>query len=569
MRSLRNLSKKPISFSPSALLITCVILSGLIYLTIYTVPFPLSRFFDTIPPVDYTKLTQYSPKGFWLYVVGIIALFSLYIWAIRISMPGRSHDNEPILLPLSPNRVETGGTRAGPASTDPEPRSDRAGGQQPGNIRRPVSSKQVGRDTSAIAGRAVIWASAVLALILIFAYPLTAIDLFIYAIRTRGWGLYNLQPLSTPPEALPRSDPWLGLAGEWIDAASPYGPLWEGLSLGAFYLSGGDLLPHLFALKIIGGLAYLGCTWLIFDILRQTQPDWAIAGAIAFAWNPLVLFESVLNAHNDIVMALFLLAAIWVFVQMDQRRSGVNASLLALLFCVLVTMSILVKFVTIIIVPFFLLPVAMQQPTWSRRIGTLALYGSIVLALVFLSMALFWPGLENWALLETGRQAGRSLLALLVLSLRDVVGTNTAFDVSRTLIMTIFAGIYLYFLWQTFTKVRPNSQTPSFVPLACSAAFFVLFWYVLLAGPVFHAWYLLWFLPLAVLLLPKTTPLIIAVVFSLTALLIIPYFETIRVWYPALLRNHLAGHLIGVPLLILPPLLVLLWSIRPGNSSEV
>ena len=557
MSSLGVLSKKLISFSPSALLLTCAILSGLIYLAIYTVPFPLSRFFDTIPPVDYTKLTGHSGRGTLLYVIGLGTLFALYIWAIRTTMPVDRHQ-----AGRSSSAHSASGDRQRSAGT--------ARSQHPNDIQPKSAPERSPPGATPVAGRFVITTGAVFALILIFAYPLTAIDLFIYAIRTRGWALYGLQPLMTPPQSLPTADPWLGLAGEWVDAASPYGPLWEWLSLAVFYLSGGGFLPHLFGLKIIGALAYLGCTWLVFKILKQTRPEWAIAGTIAFAWSPLVLFESVLNAHNDIVMALFLLAAIWVIVQIDRRRDGVEASLLTLLFCLLMALSILVKFITIIIVPFFLLPVAMRQPTWPRRAASLALYGSIILVLVMVPMSYYWPGLENWAVLEAGRQAGRSLLALLVLGLRAWVGTNTAFDISRTLITVIFAAIYLYFLVRTVVRLRRAApQRLPTIDLACSAAFFVLLWYVLLAAPVFHAWYLLWFLPLAVLLLPNNRPLIISVVFSITALLVIPYFETIRVWYPVLLRNHFVGHLIGVPLLILPPILVLLWLIRPGNGSEV
>ena len=63
------------------------------------------------------------------------------------------------------------------------------------------------------------------------------------------------------------------------------------------------------------------------------------------------------------------------------------------------------------------------------------------------------------------------------------------------------------------------------------------------------------------------------IIFSITALLIIPYFETIRVWYPVLLQNHFLGHLIGVPLLILPPALVAFWptlslsKVAPNSQS--
>ncbi len=61
-------------------------------------------------------------------------------------------------------------------------------------------------------------------------------------------------------------------------------------------------------------LAYLGSAALIYLILKQRQPRWAVAGTIAFAWNPLVLLAVAQNGHNDIVMIFFLLAAVWALV---------------------------------------------------------------------------------------------------------------------------------------------------------------------------------------------------------------------------------------------------------------
>jgi hypothetical protein len=207
----------------------------------------------------------------------------------------------------------------------------------------------------------------------------------------------------------------------------------------------------------------------------------------------------------------------------------------------------------------------------------LALYGLLIAIFVVVLMLPLWPGWENWAVVKAGSGAGRSLLALCVLSLRDALGTNTAFDLSRNSILGVYALIYLYFLWKTFIRLHrktPNPQSQisnlqSPISLCLSAAFYTLFWYVLLAAPVFHAWYLLWFVPLASLLLPRQRPFSAASVFSMTALLVIPYFETVRVWYPILLQNHFLGHLIGVLLLIIPPALALIWPIRLSNISEV
>ena len=199
----------------------------------------------------------------------------------------------------------------------------------------------------------------------------------------------------------------------------------------------------------------------------------------------------------------------------------------------------------------------------------MGLSGMTIAVLAIVPMLSFWPGVDEWAVLKAGGQAGRSLLALLVLGFRDSLGLSLAFDAAQYLIFALFGLVYLYFLWQTLVKVGHPLPPTEMATLPVLPTFYVLFWYVLLAAPVLHAWYLLWFLPLASFLLPNRRPLIASTVFSITALLIIPYFETIRVWYPTLLQNQLIGHLIGVPLLIGPPVLALLWSINLGKTEEI
>jgi hypothetical protein len=478
------------------------IISGLIYLA-FTLPFPLSRYFAVNPPVDYTKLTSYSIFGFVAYLIGILSLFGLYLNGIRS-----------------------------------------------------LTDKNLGMDRNS-AMFFVLMSGIIFGLILIFSYPQTAIDLFVYALRTRGWALYGLSPFSTTPESVLSSDPWLGLAGEWADAASPYGPIWEWLSLVAYHLSGGQYLGHLFALKVISFAAYLGSAWMVYQILRLIRPRWAVVGLTFFAWNPLVLLESVQNAHNDIVMVFFLLLMIWAYVRlMNAKRQTWG---LILTFIGAFALSILVKFVTLLTLPFLLLSLAWRQPTWIKRFSILAFYGLAILAIVIVVMAPFWPGLENWAVIRASKGAGRSLFAFLVLTLIPRVNTATAFDITTAIIYAIFGSIYLWSLWRV---IRTNQQSSIASEQAIEApilgSFYVFWGYALIVATVFHAWYLLWFMPLAALLVPAKRPISGALIFSLAALLIIPYYETIRVWIPYLNQNHWLGHLIGVGLLI-PPVLFSLW----------
>lgn len=485
-------------------------LSSLVYLLVFTLRFPLMRLYATIPPVDYAQLTGRSLFGVVIYVGGMLLLFGLYGWAFRLTRP-----------------------------------SARDGQRTPPG------------------GRSLLIGSAVLAAVSIPSYPVMAIDMFSYAIHTRGWALYGLNPLATAPAALPASDPWIGLAAEWMDAPSPYGPIWEWLSLAAFRLSGGTFLAHLLALKLLTALAYLGCVWLIYQIMRRLRPEWAAAATIAFAWNPLVLLESVQNGHNDIIMVFFLLAALWALTRPANAAAPPSSALVRVaLASVLFALSISTKYITVLIIPFFWLALSALQPDWRRRASAVGLSAFLIGVTVILLMLPLWPGWENWAVLTTGEQVGRSLLALMVLGLNDLVGLSWAFALSRYIVLCIFVLIYLYYFWVSLRQVK---NAPAYMAV-CLPAFYTLFWFVLLTSPIFHAWYLLWFVPLMALLLPARRPWRVNLVFSLTALLIIPYFETVRVWYPALLDNHFLGHVIGIPLLIAPPLVATFWPV--GQESD-
>jgi 4-amino-4-deoxy-L-arabinose transferase-like glycosyltransferase len=495
-------------------------LSAALYLLIFSLPYSLGQHYNKIPPVDYAKLSSYSIAGFVAYLAGLALLFALYLWALRLIA-----------------------RRDGEASR------------------------------AAIGLRFVLLTGALLAAVLLLSYPLGAIDVFVYAIYTRGWALHGLNPLAAAPAQYPAGDPWLSLAAEWIDAPSPYGPVWQVLSLGAYYAGGGNFLLQVYALKILAILAYVGCTILIYRILRHIRSDWALAGAIAFAWNPLVLIEVAQNAHNDIVMIFCLLAAVWALqAGLHSERSAAESKnaigwIYPLLVCLFLALSILTKFITIVVAPFFLLALMSRGQHWPDRSARLIGSGLLVGVMVIVGTWPLWPGWDQWAVVQGADSAGRSVLALLVLTFRDALKFGSAFDMARQVLLGLYGLIYAYALWRLVKIIwqAAPERGEAIIRQTLASSFLALFWLLLLLMPIFHAWYLLWCLPLAALLLPQRRPLDAAIVFSITALFIIPYFETIRVWFPELLRNPLLGHLIGVTVLTVPPIVTLLW---PRKHSE-
>ena len=181
------------------------------------------------------------------------------------------------------------------------------------------------------------WA-AFFAVNLILMYPVGAADLFDQIFRARLTVHYDFNPFTTLPSSLP-GDPFQAYVA-WRGDPSPYGPMWETLAAGASYLGADSLWNNLIIFKALVVVAYGVSVGLTYAILRAWKPEWALRGTLFYAWNPLVLFEVAGNGHNDAVVVMFMLLAVYALVL--ARRWAILPALVA---------GALTKFVPILLVP--------------------------------------------------------------------------------------------------------------------------------------------------------------------------------------------------------------------------
>jgi hypothetical protein len=97
----------------------------------------------------------------------------------------------------------------------------------------------------------------------------------------------------------------------WTHLPSAYTPLWIGLTLPFFLLSGNILILALFTLKLLPLLAYGAGCYFLYQIQKLQHPDNRLLSLSLFAFNPLIIVESLVSAHNDTVMMAFALAAFY------------------------------------------------------------------------------------------------------------------------------------------------------------------------------------------------------------------------------------------------------------------
>lgn len=204
-------------------------------------------------------------------------------------------------------------------------------------------------------------------------YNAFSYDLFNYIFDAKIMTAYHENPYLKKALDYP-SDPMLSFM-RWTHRTYPYGPVWLGLTVPLSY-AGMQIFALTFGLfKLLATVSFGISCFCIYRILKHVKPDFALLGMTFFALNPLVLVESLVSAHNDIVMLCLTLISILFLVK--------KRIVLALLF---LSLSIGLKFATVFLLPVFIYVIYQyykkRTVAWNTTIVwmMLAMAGAIIAA---------------------------------------------------------------------------------------------------------------------------------------------------------------------------------------------
>ncbi len=114
------------------------------------------------------------------------------------------------------------------------------------------------------------------------------------------------------------TDPWLRFM-HWTHRSYPYGPSFLPITLIPSFLSFGKFVLGFYLFKATSTFFYLLGTWSLSKLNRK----WAVF----FATNPLIIFEGLVNGHNDLIAVGLALAGIYLLMS----KKGIRSRLLLLL----------------------------------------------------------------------------------------------------------------------------------------------------------------------------------------------------------------------------------------------
>ncbi len=341
----------------------------------------------------------------------------------------------------------------------------------------------------------------VLSVLLLISFPVGSRDVFAYAFYGKMWGRYQANPYFHAPSAF-ASDPWYPLLQAWWkEGAAGYGPLFILQTRVVYALTGDHIIGAVAAYKVANfGMLLFGLGLWRHYLANQSRPD-EISNAHAALWgaSPLVLFEGLSSAHNDLAMAVLLMAAFVFWVR------GVW-----FFFGVFLGLSFWYKWYSAVLVPVFVFWCHRRHRSWneirSAVVGgvlgatlasliVLVPFGSAVPALLGRPFSLqvgsavfptelpptLWP--LFWLFLESGwfdLQLGRTL-----------------FDATRYGCAGLIAGSLILWRWKTPYMPRVVAEDCFFALLILSGFIVTVLWpwhliaacsFGLLSGRALVAW---------------------------------------------------------------------------------
>lgn len=317
---------------------------------------------------------------------------------------------------------------------------------------------------------------------LLLLYPVDSADIFDNIIRGRMTSLYGLNPfLQVPHDVI--QDPFYFYTA-WRFFPSAYGPLWELVASAGAWFAGNSVIGSVLVFKLISVASYLGIGGLVVKILEQVAPARAAYGAVFVLWNPLLLYTTAGNGHNDAVM-MFTVVLAFYFLTHNHFTFAIVA----------LVAGMLVKFIPALLIPVVLLAAWNALHGWRERVRYFAVTGFVSASFIAVAYAPFWDGkfldLDwRWNLFTT------SLPAWAWLALENF------YDPKFASALVNRGGYILLAAWMLREMILlwRHRAEPFRVEPYVRAALSILLFYLLVTVAWFQTWYVVWLIPLAALL---------------------------------------------------------------------
>ena len=316
-------------------------------------------------------------------------------------------------------------------------------------------------------------------IVFLFMAPLDARDIYDNIFHGRILGVYGANPFRDLISRFPH-DPFFQYP-YWKNSPSAYGPLWETLAGITAWLAGDGIITNILAFKILPGIFHLTSIAVVVSFLRRIQPQQALSGALLLGWNPVMLYETWGNGHNDIAMIFWVLLAA-LLISRKQYSLG-TLSLVA---------GTLIKFIPLLLIPAAMLISYHSLENIKSRFWFIVKTSLAGAFLIMIAYVPFWNGMATFSIGRRMQMFTTSIPAVMYRILKPTLGWSEA---ARLVSLGALGLLAIFTLIQTL-RAQKQESTKDFL----QTAFNILAFYLLVTCLWFQQWYGIWLISLAPLL---------------------------------------------------------------------
>jgi len=324
----------------------------------------------------------------------------------------------------------------------------------------------------------------IFSIILLSVFPLISSDVLNYPIYTRIFSHYSENPYELSPSNFTFDSYYQKYNNlNFQDYTLPYGPLWLSLSVIPTWLGGENHDLTYFLFKLMAVLFSLGCLILVYKITEIIKPEMKNLAAFLYALNPLILLQTAIDGHNDIIMTFFVLLAFYALLKEKYYFS-----------VVFLFFSVFIKFISILLLPLFF--VYVYHKTSKIKVLKMLLVGAIPLVVLCLICGCFNLTMFK-SLLLRGEVFYPKLISIFIFLIYKLAELFEQFDAQA---LAMHGSLVVFVLLYLLLFIKGNYKKFSQLIIG---SIYVYLLYLLVACFLFFGWYLLWVLPLLLIVFTR------------------------------------------------------------------
>jgi alpha-1,6-mannosyltransferase len=347
-------------------------------------------------------------------------------------------------------------------------------------------------------------------------------DVYSYALYGRIAAIHHANPYVQFPDAFRSDQLFRFVSAEWRDTPAVYGPAFINLSALLVRLVHGTAgLILLF--KVISGVASAATMLIVARLATSLWPARASFAVALFAWNPIVLFDTVGGGHMDSLIALLVVSAFALLVAGRRRLQSWGSPFIEFGVTATLTLAALLKPPAALPLILFVAAAVWNRPA-RRRVGALAMHLGVVAAVTapfavpFAERANLTFGLTTLVGVQNA-SAPSGLFALAFGGLGRAVGGPGLEQIMALSVRLTFTVAFVGAFVLIVKHVASRAETLSTQAMGAAWGWTILIF--LLTAPILFPWYLVWMLPVAWLLpkLPRWGAVVLCSLFPLSYVL--------------------------------------------------